>query len=171
MWGDHERKQHGGMVWQQHSSRIRAEVGLAREAKPWTSKSTSRLIGVGSAARKLDVIDVAWGSMCVEYGKTHSEHRLRTNFWVDCSQTISRRPWGTRMRSFRSRCQVYSFEKDRVLSGTDAMLVYGWPRHYLDGTSQSDLLSLAEVATCVPIVTLVMACVWSNPWGDWHGVR
>ena len=170
LWAAHERKQHHGLQsdkWQQHTSRVRTSLALARSSMPWSDLG-AKLRGV-HGARQTDLVNVAWAARIADtrgQGKTLAQ--LKANYWVDLSKTIARRPWSAKLRSFRGRCQLYSFEFDRCLSGSDLMRAYGWPAMLLQGVSQSDLTSSAAEGSSVPLATFMQAVMWSNPFGRWR---
>ena len=169
VWTEHERKKHDKhQTWKQHSSRIRTELHLPRSGQPWTSKRGVQLLGVGLAQRKLDIIDCAWAARLAESGSGRSDADLARNYWADLAQSVCRRPWSTRLRSFHNRCHIYSYEVDRCLTGTDCMLALGWPKSLIEGSRQADLLALAEGGTSVPLVVALELILWANPWGHWH---
>ena len=85
--------------------------------------------------------------------------------------TVARKPWGIGLLPFRAQSQMYSFEANRCLTGRDAMLLLGWPRHFLRGSAAADLLVLSQDGTDVPLTTLVVAAIWCNPYGSWNSVE
>ena len=93
---------------------------------------------------------------------------LRTDFWVDLSLSILRKPWSQGAKPFRANGHVYSYQADRCISGEDALQILGMPLIFLDGITAGDALRLAEVSSCLPIVTLMQTVMWCCPWGPWN---
>ena len=174
LWSRHEQTHHmssGEAFWRKNSSKVRCELGVPRESSPWTSLRDVRLLGVTLCDRQLDLADVAWESRCKEGHGRNCHAQLRAGFWVDLSQSVVRRPWASVLRGFRGRGHCYSYEADRCLDGLDVLKVHGWPKHLLAGTSAGDLLNLGADTTSVPLSTLLMALLWSSPWGEWNTGR
>ena len=174
VWHNHERKHHeaqGASVWQKNSSQVRAALGLPRYSTPWTGRRDVKLHGVmPNCSRQKDLIDVAWEARCKEL-RGQGSATLANNLLVDVSQTILRKPWSAKLRPFRVRGQLCSFQADRCLDGTDAMRLLGWPASRLDGIPSGDILHLAAVSGCLPLATIVMLGMTANPWGSWHSQK
>jgi len=170
LWNDHERKQHRPdlEIWRRHSSRTRTDLGAPRRSFEWTSKPHLRLVGVPESERQRDLLDVAWISRLKEATPSETEVDLRKGFWCDLSQSVLRKPWSSRLRNFKSRGHLYSYEKDRCLSGSDQLRVLGWPKRFFDGVSQCEQLNLSEYATSMPLTCMLELCLWANPYGSWH---
>ena len=152
--------------WLEHSSRIRSQASVPRNHMPWTDLGGAR--GV-CGERKLDLVNVAWAMHEAENARLNRPVAdLKHNLFVDLAQTILRKPWGVRLRSARQRCQIYSFEYDRCLVGSDLMRICGWPKGLLDGCSESDLMAVATESTSVPLASLIQFTMWSNPFGCWR---
>ena len=140
---------------------------IPRALSGWTDMPNVSLHGVPNVPRQRDLLNIAWQSRVIARPSTPidiSKH----NVWVDLSQSVLRRPWGDRLRAFRSRSHIYSYEQDRCLSGTDQLRVNGYPHRYLEGISQVDQLQLSEFATSVPMVCPTQIVLWCNPYGDWQ---
>ena len=171
MWASHERKHHSSRTpvqqWLQHSSRVRTALGIPRDAMPWSDLG-KKLHGVGDCSRKHDLINVAWAARVREVQGGAPLTRLVSIVWCDLSQSVVRKPWGLKLRSFKGRAQIYSYEFDRVLSGVDCMKVHGWPQSMLSHVRQSDFLTAVSEGTSLPMVFVVKIVLWSNPWGSRH---
>ena len=125
------------------------------------------MVGVGACDRKRDLVNVAWLARIKESPGIPTA-RLAENYWCDVSQSVCRKPWGAKLQSFRPNSQIYSFERDRVLKGSDCCRVRGLPMSLLQGTSQADLLQLATDATSLPLSVIVQSAMWANPFGAWR---
>ena len=134
---------------------------------PWSARKEGTVHGLSESLRQLDLLNVAWEAR-VRAGKGKTTVELAADFWCDVSQSSSRRPWFAALKGVRGRGHLYSFEAGRCIDGVESMQVLGWPRSVLLGTPQGDVLHLAEHAAFLPIVTLVEAAMWANPFGDWH---
>ena len=167
----HERKHHqsqGDMLWQRNSSAVRNSLGLPRRSEPWSSVSAMSLKGVTKCPRQYDLVNTAWEARLKEGGGRYSAEELSQGFWVDVSQTVLRKPWGSRLRPFRGRGHLFAFQAGRCIDGNDLMRLLGWPPVFLEAVPAGDMLNLAAESSCVPFTTLLCVCLWCNPRCDWH---
>jgi hypothetical protein len=146
---------------------VRTSLGLPRNSMPWTQLG-AKLRGV-AGLRKIDLVNVAWAARVNETrGQGKSTTDIKADFWVDVSKSVLRRPWSAKLRSFKDRCQLYSFEYDRCLSGSDQMRAHGWPLAMLVGAPQCDLVMVSADGSSLPLATLVQTVMWANPFGPWR---
>ena len=169
VWCKHERKHHGAQgeaVWQRNSSLVRSGMGFARDSSPWSGMPNKQLLGVTRCARQYDLVNCAWEARLKDIGRQRGGDAQ--NFYVDVSQTILRKPWGPRLKPFRSRGHLFSFYADRCLDGAECLKILGWPQVFLQGSPPGDLLTLAADSGCLPASVLILALAHANPWADYH---
>lgn len=168
---EHEKRHHEKMSsdhWKKNSSRMRADLGAPKDSRPWTGTVSPRQVP-RAASRQRDLIDIAWEWRLKK--ADGSRQHLTEDFWCDVSMTVARSPWAQGLLPFRSRGHLYSFEANRCLSGRDCLLLVGWPPAFLEGARQGDLLTLAQESSIVPTMTLIIALLWANPFGEWNSCK
>ena len=77
--------------WQSHTADVRNKLGISREYNPWTVRPRS-LTGVPTDARTCDLLNVAWAA---RLNNSMSEAEAKEHFFVDISQGVQRRRWGS----------------------------------------------------------------------------
>ena len=86
---------HNEGKWEHHSAKLRDQLGVARDWKPWTSKPTTYLHGLPRTARVLDLLDNAWICTMLKFSETtKTEAELKEDLYADISQGTQYRPWG-----------------------------------------------------------------------------
>ena len=121
-----------------------------------------------SSHRQLDLINIAFEARRRDLPLSVSDGEVASNLYVDLSQAANRRPWSCRFRTIRAKSHVYSFAKDRCITGTDQLRLQGWPAVFMDGECQLNRAELAESALPLPIVVLLETLMWCNPHGEWN---
>ena len=88
------------------------------------------------------------------------------NFSQDVARTtVTRGHIGT----FTTGCQIYSYEKDCMLTGSAHLRLIGWPvtAMPLSLFNDSTLRNFAGDSFSLPIATIVATAVSLNPYCDW----
>lgn len=150
--------------------RTRPPHGSARDYEAWTSGADVPGIkcqGISKTnERARDVIDCAWAWCVREMGNVSMDERRR-NFYANPSQSVSRMPWSTKMKTLCQSSWVYSFELDRVLTGRETMMLQGWGKTHLNGFSSDLLRQLSGEGYCLPCAACVLFSFWLNEEGPW----
>ena len=110
-------------VWKQESAQVRAQLGVSRHFKPWTSRGEFAGEGIPHSARVLDFLDVAASARL-------SDGLTLQDFYCDYSQSHGRRKW-TNSRgcnpTFTTATELYAFGADRVVLPWEMLLMHGFP--------------------------------------------
>ena len=174
-WRRHEENHHqcrvGTAVWRRNSSSMRQKLGLPRATNEWSARKSAGLAslrGVCDSERQRDLLDVAWASRRQSFSAATPLATLKVGFWVDVSGSVARKPWGDSMPGMSSTSQIYSFECDRCLSGTDMIKAFAWPAGYLAGASQAELMAVASGASPLPMVCILQLLHWAQPFAPWN---
>ncbi len=91
----HARKKRRGEEWKIHSAMMREQLMVSSGFAPWTSKPSTRLLGVPRNERYLDVIDMAWAFRLSKMSQSGlSEDEMKVGYFVDIHTAVQRCPWG-----------------------------------------------------------------------------
>ena len=175
-------------TWRMHSKRVKHKHGLAENFRPWTSRPEVHLSGVPDSERQRDCIDTWLGAYMAQEKKKlntraarqrqgrqgqHGEvplpdiKTLTQRLFCDTSQAVHRgnvlkgRP-GVLCQS----SQVYSYEKDIVLTGRNHLRLMGWGDEVKAAMNFSDneLRAMAGQSYSCPWIAALHYCVWANPY-------
>lgn len=144
----------------------------------WTSHPKRRpaLRGLTGTPRQTALVNHALRSWCWAR-RLDPAALLVGDLFLDISQCVSRRPWGSTIRALTSSTSIYSFRHDRLLVPEELMQVYGWPRpsRVLGASEAAQLADL--VSECMPLPSLavplfsLLAALGTALPGLWQGGR
>ena len=86
--------------WKENSLNTRAQLEMSRDWYPWTNKSPAPLLRlVPPQPRVLELINIAWGARLSSNDPRQplTAQELCKDYFVDISQDVARKPWGTGM--------------------------------------------------------------------------
>ena len=154
-------------AWRKHSGKARATLQISSSFAPWTKALGVTLNGLPVSERTLDLLDVAWYDSIHSMPLSASSTELRQDFWANVSQSIQRRPWGSR-GTLTTRGVWYSYEFDTTLDGRDFLRLQGLPTMTeTRGLSDRETKDLGGEAFCAPIVGSFLAAFYYQPWAVW----
>ncbi len=81
--------------WREHTRKVRASLGVTDSCKPWTSKVGRKLCGPNTPDRVLQVLYCAAIARLAEKTKEGVYTDIFADFYVDVSQGIQFKKWGT----------------------------------------------------------------------------
>ena len=123
-------------------------------------------MGVPRTERDHAILDCAWVDR-VSQGKRSSLTQLKSGFYCDTHDSISRKPWG-KLMPLKQDQTIYSFELEHVLNGSDCMSLQGWAGDVnVTGLTDKELRSLSGEGFSVPCATLVHVAYYLNPLAPW----
>ena len=96
-----------------------------------------------------------------------STSQVAKGLWASPSQCVSQSPWSHSLATPTTSLEIYSYEKDWVLSGDSMLRLLGWPenRFPVEIFSNHELRCLSGESFSIPIVTqLIMASYPFAPW-------
>jgi hypothetical protein len=113
---------------------------------------------VPPSKRMREALDIAWAAG----PKTFP-------LYIDLSQCISRKKWGSEGFCLTTTSLIYDFEMDQVWSPKAHLALQGHPVTdlSLEGFSQSDLKDLAGEGMFIPCVGMLMLAIFLNPHSPW----
>lgn len=152
--------------WRKHSGKIHSAMGVSSNFKGWTGRPDVTLNGVPRTARCMDVLDMAWAHRLSLADRLASSSDLKADFWANVAQAVQRRPWGG-PGTLTTNGVWYSFQRDTVLDGLDAMRLQGLPPSGLAGLSNSQKKELAGEAFNVPCMASFVAALYLQPFAEW----
>ncbi len=103
--------------WAHQSLHTRHRMNLPSDATPWTADHTLTGLGKGNP-RRVDAIDVAYWSYLIQNPDLSSRSSC-PSWFVDASQGVERKNWGSRIPSLQQDSLPYSFQLDRLLDSED----------------------------------------------------
>ena len=156
----------GNCRWKFHSATVRSRLGMAPSSAPWTKpkgKPGPLMSGVSKTSRALDILDVAWGS------RPKAERSLP--FFVDLSQCVSHRPWGTSPPCLATSTCLYDYSADGMVTSAGKLALQGWPvaetAALQAAQSETSLGDLAGEAMFLPNVASLLLAVFLSRDGPW----
>ena len=102
--------------WQNHSIKVRGDMGMSPDLHPWTS--TARMLGVPRTPRYIDMIEVGYFAW-LRKQRLRDDVPAKPMWVVDISQSVERRPWGETSNMLGQSSMPYCFWLDRILDGED----------------------------------------------------
>ena len=164
-------------TWRQRSATRRGQLGLGSDEQPWSRRSDTELRGLPKKERRdrvEDVINVIWGDVTKHCREDFVQmERLRSNLFVDVSQSVQRVRGTSGINTLVQGSTLFSYEHDCILTFTQLLEMMGFPVGHFDlGTMQSNIgkqkrAGLVGEAYSMPVVTLVVAALVSNPHAHW----
>lgn len=144
--------------WKMLSAKMRSQLNMSPNFRPWTSDPGHRLVGVPPSLRMRDCIDIAWAAGPQSFP-----------FHVDISQCVSRKKWSVEGQCLTTQSLVYDFEHDQVWSPTCLLALQGLPVGdlKLDTLSSVELKDLAGEGMFVPCLAMIITGVFLNVHAPW----
>lgn len=132
--------------------------------RPWTApagRPPPSMIRVSTSARYRDVIDIAWGS------RPRADRSFP--FYCDLSQCVTRQKWGPSLGCQTRTSRFYDYQRDRMLTAKDMLLLQALPAADLNfsATSAGDLFSMAGEGMTCSCISMMMLAFFLNSAGDW----
>ncbi len=155
-------------TWIQKSTATRNQMKVSPNAAPWTSNPARSLSGLSTTQRVRDLVDVAWLAyqQAVAKGEPHDDV---ISWFVDVSQSVSRKPWSAHVMNLTQSTELYSFGHDAVIAPAGLMLLQG---HSSSLTFHVQGLSaLAGEGMFLPSVATCLYCFLGGIDGDWWAPR
>ena len=106
------------MEWRHLTLKVRSDLGIPADARPFQSRRQTRLVA-SMSARQRDVLDVA------EAVRLYRRIPL-AGFYCDISQCVTSKPWGS-LGVLCTSSVVYDFEHDCMLSELGMLAAQGYP--------------------------------------------
>eukprot|EP00929_Paragymnodinium_shiwhaense_P015332 TRINITY_DN123406_c0_g1_i1.p1 TRINITY_DN123406_c0_g1~~TRINITY_DN123406_c0_g1_i1.p1 ORF type:complete len:547 (-),score=99.88 TRINITY_DN123406_c0_g1_i1:171-1811(-) len=168
-------------AWRKDSAKMRFDMDVNPDARPWTSSPEVRLRGVPITERAYDLLDLAYMSrQSAITGQPFSVCRMPAladkvikGLFCDTNEEHLSKPWGNLMTYSRSGTR-YSFELDRIIMGYEELRLHGIGESFraiIDGFSDSDLRTAAAEGFALPSLSLVLgAAVIALPCEDTTGM-
>ena len=154
--------------WRAKHARVRAAHGLDPCYRPWTSQQHVQLRGLPDSERYRDILDIGFAIMQKRFpGRSTSQ--VAKGLWASPSQCVSRSPWSYSLATPTTSLEIYSYEKDWVLSGDSMLRLLGWPenRFPVEMFSNHELRCLSGESFSIPIVTQLIMAFYLNPFAPW----
>ena len=154
--------------WPESSAEMRRKHNLPATGAAWTSLSSVQLCGVPRRDRIKDVLNVCFSVWRARH-PTLDHRSLIANLWCNVGQSVSRLPISQGLNTGATSALMYSFEKDRLLSGAACMQLLGWPVGLLPRDSFTDrqYRQLAGNGFSLPVACAFTVVLYSNPWAPW----
>ena len=114
------------------------------------------------------MLDIGFAIMQKRFaGKSTAQ--VAEGLWASPSQCVSRSPWSYSLATPTTSLEIYSYEKDWVLSGDSMLRLLGWPenRFPVEKFSNHELRGLAGESFSIPIVTQVTMAFYLNALAPW----
>ena len=172
-------------TWRKHSKRVKHKYRLAEDFRPWTSRPEIQLSGLPDSGRQRDCIDTWLGAyMSLEKKKLNTKaarqrhggevplpsfKTLTEKLFCDPSQAVHRqRVHKGQPAVFCTGSQVYSYEKDVMLTGRNHLRLMGWGDEVKAAMNFSDneLRAMAGQSYSVPWIAGLHYCIWANPYHE-----
>ena len=136
--------------------------------RPYTTRPGVRLQGLCNSERQCDALDIVFSLMQLHSPNTPFEELIKGK-WTNPTQCVSRLRATTRPATPLTSSELYSFEKDGVLSGEAVMRALGWPKHKcpMSQFSEAELRNLAGDAFSPAIAAVNSYAFWLNPYAPW----
>ena len=154
--------------WRAKHAQVRAAHGLPPDYRPWTSQAHVQLRGLPDSERYRDILDIGFAIMQKRFaGKSTAQ--VAKGLWASPSQCVSRSPWSYSLATPTTSLEIYSYEKDWVLSGDSMLRLLGWPenRFPVEKFSNHELRGLAGESFSIPIVTQLTMAFYLNALAPW----
>jgi hypothetical protein len=160
-------------VWRKKSAAMREQFAMTQDCKPWTQMAGVQLTGVGQCQRAHDLIDICWEARRNQIGHAQGVEAAKHSLWADISQAVQRLPFRQFVPCLCQTTVPYSYSRDTVLSGHDALALMGVPdAHHAAPAhefSQAELRGLAGEAFFLPTAMSVVLPYYLNPHAPWWG--
>lgn len=153
--------------WREDSVDKRSEHHLP-SGPSWSVRPGVRLHGVPKLDRVVDCIDVCYSIVRKQHPEDSREAIVK-NLWCNPGQGVKRFPASRSLPTLATSTLLYSYEKDRLLSGAAHMQLLGWPLPLLpQGTfSEAEYRHLAGNGFSAPVAAMIGAILYSNPRAPW----
>jgi hypothetical protein len=116
------------------------------------------------SARWRDVIEVAFASL----DRAAPKKAMKGGFFIDLSQCVSRKKWGTKIHTLTQSTVLYEVGKDRLCTGSQHLSLQGMPSELSRANlTDSELRKLAGEGMFLPSVASVLLAVTLNPMAPW----
>jgi hypothetical protein len=153
--------------WRKHSGAMRTAAGVSASFAGWSSRPEVKLVGFPKSERSMDCLDVAWAFQLTRAQRGSTTDSLTANFWVNVSQGVDRKPWGT-PGCLLSNGMWYSFRCDCCLDGLDCLRIQGFPLDVaIASLSSTQAKDLAGEAFCLPCMATCLLSVFYSPYATW----
>jgi hypothetical protein len=155
--------------WRAHSARTRQKHTLSAGFAGYSTRPEVKLHGVPNNPRLVDKLDIVWGMELKRHPAEVTSAQVKAGLFCDLSQNVHRSTGKLNGCTLCTSSCIYSFEKDCVLDGEDAMLLQGWPLDVAasDELSSAEKQELAGEGFHLPSFALVASAFYMNPWGSW----
>jgi len=155
--------------WKTHSRALRHQHNLPASSAPWTSRFPKvRLVGLPQTPRTLDIVDTSLAVFLKKFPNL-SLSQVTKGLFVNTSQGVQRTQICYSFPTPTTSSCVYSYEKDQVISGRSTMKLIGFPDSLLPREifRDSQYRDLSGNAYSAPIMGLIVAALYSQPWATW----
>ena len=118
--------------WTKIHAKVRKELNMIEDEKPWSSRPNVRLLGVPESPRMRDLIDIAAKALISLTPDVPCMAALSGCF-VDLNPGADRHPWSYGLNTLTTKSQIYSFTFDRMLTRQDMFACMGFGPVALEG--------------------------------------
>jgi hypothetical protein len=140
------------VMWKADGAKLRDSLKVPPSFNPWTDRPAFRGHGLRSDGRIIDILNIAWIDRRSKARRSSDPDDLVKGFFVNVSQSVSRRAWGSIM-ALTQNSVIYTYEHDMVMSPEMNMRMQGFPSNLnLDDLTDNQVRSLAGEAFCLPCI-------------------
>ena len=150
--------------WHLDTLTVRDELGITPGYTPFAKRfPAGSLKGLPRTRRVLDLLNMAEAWRL-------KERLSKTNFYVNVTQSVKRRPWG-RMKTFTGHVGLFDFQREQTVSVLEMFAIMGYPAIELaQKVSHVKLKAFQELvgnSMSLPCVGTVLMAFFLNSHGVW----